>query len=361
LEQVAPDEIVVIQAPLSGKLNWYTTPGVKYQGFGRVTSYRKRDQYEFSRKVRFNDAAEGTVIGSIQYELPLDSPHLTEIHSRFGNQHSVENQLVKKVADKSVFMVGPLMSSRESYAARRAEFIQFAEDQIENGVYQTTQTDVQEIDPLTEEKRTITKVTIKTGADGQPLRREQAVLATFGINTFNFALDDIDYSDQVKKQIEDQQKATMAVQTAIARAKEAEQDAKTVEEQGKAAAAKSKWDQEVIKAKEVTQAQQRLEVAELKAKEAKQYEIAQLLKANADATYKRQVFEADGALAQKLETFERISERYAQAIENHQGPWVPSIVMGQSGSSNGGNAAVDLVNLLTTKTARDLALELQPK
>ena len=81
IENVDADEIMVIQSPVSGKLTWYTTPGIQYQGFGRVTKYFKRSVYEFKIPVRFNDGGHATMIGSIQYEMPLDVTNLTSLLS----------------------------------------------------------------------------------------------------------------------------------------------------------------------------------------------------------------------------------------------------------------------------------------
>ena len=60
----------------------------------------------------------------------------------------------------------------------------------------------------------------------------------------------------------------MQVQTSIANAKKSEQDALTAEQKGKADATSAKWAQEVIKAKLVTEAQQKKEVAALEAQAA---------------------------------------------------------------------------------------------
>lgn len=49
-EVLEADQVMVIQAPFSGKLTWYTTPGTKWQGFGTVTKYPKREQLWFSAK-----------------------------------------------------------------------------------------------------------------------------------------------------------------------------------------------------------------------------------------------------------------------------------------------------------------------
>src|SRR5262245_11763485 len=140
IENVDADQVVVIQSP-AGSLSWYTTPGYKWQGFGKVTSYQKRSIYSFETKMRFNDGAHGTLHGSIQYEMPTDDVNLTAIHVRFGSQEAVQRQLVQTVVDKSIYMTGPLMSSKESYAEKRNALISYVEDQVAHGVFRTRQRD----------------------------------------------------------------------------------------------------------------------------------------------------------------------------------------------------------------------------
>lgn len=134
-ETVDAEDILVVQAPLSGTLTWHTTPGMKWQGLGKITHYSKRSIYEFTKRVRFNDGAHADLFGSIQYEMPLDDKNLTEIHTKFGSPEAVQRQLVQTVVDKSTYMTGPLMSSKESYAEKRNNLIWFVEDQVANGVY----------------------------------------------------------------------------------------------------------------------------------------------------------------------------------------------------------------------------------
>ena len=118
---------------------------------------------------------------------------------------------------------------------------------------------------------------------------------------------------------------------------------------------------EARKRKEVaeTEASQRLEVAKLDKTAAEAYQQMQLLRAEGDAEYKRRVMQADGALAQKLEAWVDVNKRYAQAIENYQGAWVPE--RGDGGpAAPGAMGSLDLINLLTAKTAKELALDLTP-
>ncbi len=64
---------------------------------------------------------------------------------------------------------------------------------------------------------------------------------------------------------------------------------------------------------------------------------------------------ADGALTQKLTTYENVMSKFATEFGKQK--WVPEIQMGgQSGGT--GNTVNDLLSLLTTKTAKDLSLDM---
>lgn len=357
-EMVNADQIMVIQSPVKGRLTWHTSPGFKWQGWGKITKYHKRDIYEFEIPVRFNDGGHGTMVGSVQYEMPLDDKNLREIHTRFGSQKAVEKQLIQTVVNKSIYMTGPLMSSKESYAEKRNYLIRYVEDQISDGVYQTTQKEEKRVDPMTGQEKTVTVVEIVLES-GLPKRQETAVLKEFGIRTFNFSINRLPYDDAVEAQIKSQQSLAMDVQTAIAAAKKAEQNAITAEKNGEAEAMKAKWEQEVIKAKAVTEAEQNKEVAKLDRDAAEFTKQKLILEGQGEAEKKRLVMAADGALTQKLEAWTTAQQYYADALKNFKGNLVPSVVMGDSkGVPSSGS---DLINLLTVKTAKELSLDMNMK
>lgn len=168
------------------------------------------------------------------------------------------------------------------------------------------------------------------------------------------------YDDIVEKQIAERQKATTQVQIAQANAKRAEQDAITIAKQGEATAAKAKWDQETIKAKVVTEAQQKLEVATLGAKEAEQFKREQILRGEGEAARKQAVMNADGALEKKLETYVEVQKVWAEAWSKYPGAMVPGVVMGSSGASgqNSMGNAQGFVDLMTLKAAKDLSVDM---
>jgi len=167
-ESVDADEIIVIQSPVRGNLKWCTSAGVKIQGFGSVTRYYKLETYEFKIPVRFNDGGHGTIIGSINYELPLDKVNLTSLHTKYGSQEAIQKQLVETVTNKCVYMTGPLMSSKESYAEKRTSLIRYIEDQIMNGVYRTVQKEMKQIDQMTGKEKTAVVVEIIMDKNGMP-------------------------------------------------------------------------------------------------------------------------------------------------------------------------------------------------
>lgn len=316
VENVDNSEIVIIQSAFTGKVSIYTTPGPVLQSFGIATHYKKSNQFWFSKKrdetkgedqsikIRFNDGGHGTISGSVRWYMPSDEKAILKLHTDFGSHDAVEQQLIRQVVTKAVYMTGPLMSSKESSAEKRNDLLSFIEDQSINGVYRTKQEDVKVHDDLMNVDKTATVVKIVTDEKNMPLRQEVSSVKVYGISLQGLALNAIDYDAEVENQIKVQQQAYMQVQTAIANSKKAEQDAITTELQGKAAAAKAKWEQEVIKAQAITQAQQQKEVAALEAQTA--LLEAQKIKTDADAkSYANSRLVSAGLTPQERAQFEK--------------------------------------------------------
>lgn len=356
-ENLDAHDIMVVQSAVSGDLTFHTEPGWKWQGFGKITIYPRRTILDFKQPIRFNDNGHGTAIGSVQVEMPVDVKHLTMIHKQYGSPEALQKQLVETVVSKCIYLTGPLMSSKESASEKRNELLQYIEDQIKNGVYRTAQKDVQVPDPMDEKKtKLVTMVEIVKDGQGHLARVEQGALSEYGIGTFNFAIKDLPYDEAVEKQIKEQQALTMQVQTSIATAKQAEQRVITVAKEGEADAAKAKWEQEVIKAKAVTEAEQQRDVARLQKEAAEFLKQKLILEGQGEAEKRRAIMAADGALDRKLEALVKIHEQYANAIKSSQHPLTPSVVMG-SGVGSGGNVGLSLADMLMVKTAKELGID----
>jgi hypothetical protein len=355
-ENLDAHQIMCIQNPITGHLSWSTSAGVKWQGFGKVTKYDKRSIYRFEKQVRFNDAGHATMAGSVQFDMPMDNEHLNRVQAKFGTEEAVKKQLLETVVNKCLYMTGPMMSSKESYAEKRSYLINFVEDQISNGIFQTVAKDTTIKDMMTGAEKLVASVEIVRGKDGQPARQEEAVLKEFGIRAFNFSIEKLDYDKTVEAQIQQQQQMTMAVQTAIAEAKKAEQAAITAEANGKAAAATAKWAQEAVKATAVTIAEKDRDSCKLVAEAAEFKKKAAILEGEGESTKRRLILAADGALQKKLETYQAVQQMWAEAFSKYTGSIVPATIMG--GGFNGQNGATTFMDIMAAKAAKDLSLDM---
>jgi len=201
----------------------------------------------------------------------------------------------------------------------------------------------------------------------------------------NFEVKNFRYEDKVKEQIAEQQKARMAVNTAKAKAQEAEQDKLTIEAQGKARVAKAEYaelqlkivavvkadrDKEVAvinaekkkemefiaKEEAIIKAEKNRDIAALDAKAAAEEKKANILRGDGEAHRKRVVMAADGALELKAKYWLAAQEAYAREFGKQK--WVPNIQMGATEGNSGGNAVSQFMDLLSAKAAKDLALNL---
>ncbi len=381
---VAADEIVVKQNFFDGKLQVWNTPGVHWQNFGRLTIYKRSAQYWFnvqaadpnvkdakpndrSIQVRFNDGGHGNVSGSLRYDLPTDETKMLKLHSTYHSMENIDHELIKQVVNKSVFMTGPLMSSRESYAEKRNDLIDHIRDQIIHGVYRTERHTTKVNDIISGQEKTVDIVEPKVDPKtGQIEREEASPIEMFGINAYNITISGITYDPVIEKQIEQQQLAYQAVQQAMVDARKAEQAAITTAKQGEAEAAKAKWAQEVIKATEITKAQQDKDVATLQATKdkevaalaletAKLAALKTLTEAKADSDARRLAMQADNALQKRLDAYVEVQKAWATAAGAQR--QTPDVVLGGNG---GATNATQLMEMWTVRAARDLGINPKP-
>lgn len=372
VENLKATDVMVIQAPFSGKLTCYTTPGTKYQGFGDVIKFPRRSSYDFSedstdggmdnsKKIRFNDGGHANLYGSVSWQMPTDCGKIIEIYKEFTNTQGVISNGIEKMVDLSIYLSGPLMSSTESSGERRAELVQLINDQAQLGVYQTSTRQVEVLDQITGEKKLVAAVEILKDSAGQPKRQQGSILISYGLTLLPISIKELKYDNTVEAQITERQKATTMVQIAKANAAKAQQDAITIEAQGQAAAASARWEQEAIRATAVTLAQQNLDVQKLKTQEAEQYRIEQIRRGEGDSERRRLVMSADGALEQRGQMWLQAQTIWAEAFAKHSGPMVPSIVFGAAGGQvTAGNTMQNFVELMTVKAARDLGVDMTP-
>lgn len=408
-ENIEANEIVVHQDFTSGKLTTWRKPGLNYKGFGRITTWPKSDEFRFLAdkdakgnitstkdciQTVFNDKGRAWICGQVSFDLPVDDVSMGEIHEKYGTIESAKDRIVKATMVKAIGNSGPLMSSQESAGQRRGDLITFMQDQATQGIYKTTEKEdvIEDLtsppievvemadiplldkdgkvqlndkgDPILVKEgrkklvpqKKVVKVLLPMEKDGILEVREVSVSKALGIRIHSFTIDTIVYEDKVQDQINAQRDMEMKIQTKIAEANSAKQEAITAEQSGMASAAKAKWEQEVEKARAVTKAQQAREVATQDLETARLERDAQVTRAEGESRAKKLVMDADGALEKKLAAYVEVNRIHADAISKQR--WVPEIQMGGGDGKPG--AATDLLQMIAIKAAQDLALDTRP-
>jgi len=373
---------------LNGTLYVKFSPGWYAPWFGSVVKYNDIITFDFDKtdamgdaatidqkgiSVRYQDGGTGTVYGKSRYNLPNDEPTMIRLHKAFRSNIGVAHKLIKAVTEEGENLTAGLMTSEEAYATKRGIFTQWSHAQIASGKFQTELKRIRTTDEATGKTVVKTVPEIRYGKDGRPLQFVSD-LKDYGITVSGYQITDWDFEPKTLAQIATKREATMAIITAKANAERAKQDAITAEEQGKANVMTARYEKEVEKQKAVVDAEKVKQVAVIQAKQmvdvaaqqkleaeqkklaAAEYKQEQTYRGEGDATYKRLVLEADGALAQKLETYEIVMGRFAREFGKQK--WVPEVQMGSSASGEETNEAANLINLLTAKTLQDLGLDM---
>jgi len=369
VETVDKGEYQVKQAAITGTMSAKMTPGMWAQMFGDIESWPKAETFFFthgndaagdvdrdtSMEVRFNDGSICNISGTLRIIMPTSEDLAISMVTERGHKTygDVREKLIQPHVRNVLRSTANLMSAKESYASKRPQYISWARDQIQNGVYQT-KSEVRPVKDLVSGEIVNKEFQVIKKVEGKPLYQKNPIEGT-GILVKNFEVKQFRYDPKVQKQIATQQEALMAVQTAKAKAEEAEQDKLTIVAQGKAKVAKAKYEKEQEKVKAVVDAQKDKEVAELDAARDKEVAViagtkrkevaaldrdaAKLTKqkdiflGQGQAEKKRLVLAADGALQQKLATIERINSVWAEAYTHRK---VPAVMMGGAGGKSGG-------------------------
>lgn len=368
VETVQSGTYQVKQAAVTGNMSAKMTPGLWFQNFGDITTWNKAETFYFtadagegekfdqSIEVRFNDGSLCHISGTMRIILPTTEPEAVSLMTDYSyvDYGEMERKLVLPVVRNALRLTANLMSARESYSEKRTDFIFWAWDQIQNGLYETTEETRRVLDPVSGEEVTKTFKIIEVDETGSPIHQRNA-LEGLGIKLANFEIKEFVYAKKVQEQIATQQEALMAVATARAQAQQAEQDALTREAKGKAQVMQAKYEEEEIKVRAVVKAEQMLEVARLEKDAAEQQKQKDILLGQGEAERKRLVLAADGALAQKLAAMMRINEQWANAYAQRQ---VPSLVMGGGEVGGSDKATTDFAQMMQLLVAGQMGLDL---
>lgn len=373
-EDCDKSKIYVNQYPVTGNYAVWTNGGLQQQWWGNIYEYNKTNQVEFTgveknddgyiatgdnpgAAVTFNDRGKGFLIGSLRVVLPTDAGNMSKIQQDFGSEAALISTLIKPTLYKVVTSCGPLMSSLESVSETRTDLIQYITDQLNNGVYKTKIHKTTVVNELTGDSDIVAKaeIILDGNSPGGYKRQEVSPFSQYGVICNLVSITDIKYDKTTQDQIDAQKSANLAVVTAKTKSLEAIQKTILVTEQGKQAAETAKWEQEKIKAKEVTKAQQEYEVAKLEA--AKAEEVAKKVKAEgeAKAAANRALVSAGLTPLARATIEKETAIGIAEALSKSEVRWVPEVMINGNGANGG---AIDAVGI---KMMMDIVEKLNKK
>lgn len=342
------------QAAWSGDMTVRMNAGVYWQLFGNINTYRNVATIRFGQgdmvdtgegsaavDVIFNDGSLAKISGLIRVKLPTTSEGCLRLIKEYegGYEHFIRSGVVP-IVNNAVKLGANLRSAQDAYT-NIATFQQAVDDQLRNGIYVTK---LENIITTNESGETVKQsyTVIVLDKDGNPLRVKTR-LQELGCEIAECVIDIPDFDEQVKNQIAARKDEAMKTELAKQSALRAKQDAITSEEQGKANVAKAKYEREVEKVKEVTDAQKVYEVGVLKAEQ--EFKVAQLQAKQAEEEKKAKISQGQGeAEANRLKVSAGLSpqERAEWDYKTKVGVAaelskvnVPKIVIGGGGTGKG--------------------------
>jgi hypothetical protein len=312
--------------------------------------------------IRFSDATTANVKGITQFILPSDEKEMVLIHNTHRTPQSLVLKRLAPYTKECLQSSAQLMSSEKHYGGGRAQMSQDFMDQLKEGVYLLKTEENVVYDSLEAEKKRVYQTEIQIDPKTTLPKRKLSSIKEYGITVADAAITDVDYEDQVDQKltkiIDAVTKSSISKQELMT----AQQQTLTAKAKGEQALVEIEYQQKQEQTRQVVEAETKVKVAEqdkLQQKIAYEAAILEAKKikemADAEAYSKEKVMKADGALERKLNAQIEIQKVWADAFSKYTGAIVPQF---QTGGTTG-NGALNFMDILTAKAAKDLALDLK--
>jgi hypothetical protein len=314
--------------------------------------------------IRFSDATTADVKGITQFILPSDEKEMILIHNTHRTPQSLVVKRLAPYTKECLQSSAQLMSSEKHYGGGRAQMAQDFMDQLKEGVYLLKTEENIVFDSLEQEKKRIYQTEIQYDKKNGAPKRKLSSIKEYGISVADAAITDVDYEEKVDQKlikiIDAATKSAISKQELMT----AQQQTLTAKAKGEQALVEIEYQQKQEQTRQVVEAETNVKVAEqdrLQQKIAYEGSILEAKKikemADAQAYARMKIMKADGALEMKLNAQIEIQKVWADAFSKYQGAIVPQI---QTGGSTNTNGALNFMDIMTAKTARDFALDMKP-
>lgn len=227
----------IVQYP-NGKVEVVDSAGVYNKGYGHVWTYPRNFQIEYDKEhafpVIFNDSGTGTMNTMVRFSAPLTIDGKREFHRQFGgNLENVEAAVWAHMSN-SMKATGPIMSSSEHQSARRSEFDQLVQEQLNAGLFETKKASKEVIDSTDDKGKKITVyyTEIITDEKNKPKVANPSPLQQLGIHVTQFSVTHVQYDDTTQKQFEQKKQAFLAAESSKAQREKEVQERLMIEQRG---------------------------------------------------------------------------------------------------------------------------------
>jgi SPFH domain / Band 7 family len=313
--------------------------------------------------IRFSDATTANVKGITQFILPSDYQEMILIHNTHRTPQSLVVKRLAPYTKECLQSSAQLMSSEKHYGGGRAQMAQDFMDQLKEGVYLLKTEENIVYDSLEQEKKRIYQTEIQYDKKNSAPKRKLSSIKEYGITVADAAITDVDYEDKVDQKLT--KIIDAATKSAISKQElmTAQQQTLTAKAKGEQALVEIEYQQKQEQTRQVVEAETKVKVAEqdkLQQKIAYEGSILEAKKikelADAQAYARLKIMKADGALEMKLKAQVEVQKVWADAFSKYTGAIVPQIQTGGSGTTNG---AINFMDIMTAKTAKDFALDMK--
>lgn len=334
-------EYKIRQAPGSGKMSIISEPGMYWDGFADISTYKVSGDIDFKEVTTMSDGAKVTFSGSVKFRLPSDEKTRLKLHKDFGSYDNVVENLIKKnTIDVLSNKTAPMFTASDTYSARKPEIARVLEGQLQNGAYEVYYEDVKMVDGT---KYRLAKV--RMDENGIPKIIGKNLLNEYGIEIQQVVMGDPQPEEKILKIIDAQKEAEQKSVLARSQAEKARQDTITITEQGKASVAQAEAEAKAKAIVETTEATKNRDVAKLNAEKAKFDAEKILAEGRAQAEANRLKVSAGLTPQEKAEWDYKTKVGIAQAVASVKFPASMIIAGGSDGKSANPFDAVGLQSL----------------
>lgn len=334
-------EYKIRQAPGSGEMSIISDPGMYWDGFADISTYKVSGDIDFKEITTMSDGAKVTFSGSVKFRLPSDEKTRLKLHKDFGSYSNVVENLIKKnTIDVLSNKTAPMFTASDTYSARKPEIARVLEGQLQNGAYDVYYEDVKMQDGT---KYRLAKV--RMGEDGKPRIIGKNLLNEYGIEIQQVVMGDPQPEEKILKIIDAQKEAEQKAVLARSQAEKARQDTITITEQGKAAVAQAEANAKAKAIVETTEAAKNRDVSKLKAEQARFDAEKIVAEGKAQAEANRLKVAAGLTPQEKAEWEYKTKVGIAQAVASVKFPESMIIAGGSAGNSANPFDAVGLQSL----------------